>query len=112
MAISNPKLEHYPFLKHMYSDAYFPDFLVDKGKQILVQLCEQLEAQAPTDAEGVYRLTHAATEAFNALAEEFGEHDSEIETVAREAIAADIDAIVRANGFELDVEELIAPRDW
>ena len=60
----------------------------------------------------LYVLSDAATEEFNQLAEEFGENDSEIETAAREAIAEDFGVIAKAYGFDADVEELIAPRDW
>jgi hypothetical protein len=60
----------------------------------------------------LYALTHAATEEFNALAEEFEENDSELETAAREAIAEDFEWIAKAYGFDADIEELIAPRDW
>ena len=112
MAITNPELQSYPFLREMYEDSYFPDYLVDKGKQILLRLCERIEAENPTSDDEVYRLTHAATEEFNDLDEEFAENDSEIETVAREAIGADFRFIVKAYGFDLDPEEIIAPRDW
>jgi Family of unknown function (DUF5713) len=58
-------------------------------------------------------LTHAATDDFNQLAEEFFEAESEIETAARECIAADFEFIANAYGFaNADVEELIATRDW
>ena len=57
--------------------------------------------------------THAATERFNELAEEFEENDSEIETVARDTIATDMEYIAQSYGFEdADIEELVAPRDW
>lgn len=112
MPITNPKLQDYPFLQEMYDDDYFPDFLVDKGKAILVRLCEQIESENPTTAEGMLKLTHAATEAFNDLQDEFYEHGSEIETAARDCIGMDFDFIVQAYGFDLDVEEVIAPRDW
>ena len=49
MAINNEKMATYKFLSEMYADSYFPDFLVDKGKAILVYLCEQIETQNPTD---------------------------------------------------------------
>ena len=56
---------------------------------------------------------HAATERFNELAEEFEENDSEIETVARDTIATDMEYIAQSYGFEdADIEELVAPRDW
>jgi hypothetical protein len=112
LGITNPKLHDYRFLADMYRDSYFPDALVDKGKHILIQLCEQIEAQRPASDEELYTLTHAATEAFNTLAEEFTAHGSDIETVARDVIATDFDLIVKAYGFDVDIEEVIAPRDW
>ena len=112
MAITNEKLAAYPFLAGMYRDGYFPDDLVDKGKAILVRLCERIEAEKPRSLDDLYRLTHAATEEFNDLAEAFEERDSEIETVAREVISSDFVAIADAYGFRADREELIATRDW
>jgi hypothetical protein len=113
MAIKNPKLTDYQFLAGMSRDGYFPDFLVDKGKAILVNLCGQIESQKPADLKALYRHSHRATEAFNDLQEEFEEHDSEIETVARDCIGMDFDFIAKAYGFDdADGEELISPRDW
>lgn len=111
--IKHEKLVHYPFLAGMANDSYYPSFLVDKGKSILVRLCERIEHEPPKDLQALYSLTHAATEEFNALNEELLKHDSEIETVARDCIAEDVEAIAFAYGFyETDLEELIAPRDW
>ena len=113
MAITNEKLTDYKLLAEMYSDAYFPDFLVDKGKAILVGLCEQIESSKPADLAALYKLTHAATEAFNDLQEEFDANDSEIETVARDCIGMDFEHRAKAYGFaDADVEKLISPRDW
>jgi hypothetical protein len=112
MPITNDQLKNYPFLQEMYEDGYFPTFLVDKGKAILVRLCEAIEARKPADNDSLLQLTHAATDEFNALADEFLENDSEIETVARDAIGGDFAFIVNAYGFDIDVEDVIATRDW
>ncbi|SDY24025.1 hypothetical protein SAMN04487939_101416 [Lysobacter sp. yr284] len=113
MSIANPQLQQYDFLADMQSDAYFPPFLVAKGRQILIRLCEAIEAEPPPSLDALYLLTHAATEEFNRLAAEFERHDSEIETAARENIGGDFEVIAHAYGFDsADVEELIAPRDW
>jgi Family of unknown function (DUF5713) len=112
-SLTNPKTQLHPFLADMYQDAYFPRPLVDKGKAILVALCAKLEASQTLDDAAVYALTHAATEEFNALAAEFEENGSELETAARESIASDVQVILQAYGFEhLDLEEAIAPREW
>ena len=111
--IINENIKDYSFLKDMYHDAYFPDFLVDKGKNILLELCSQIESQKPENLDTLYKLTHAATDKFNELDEEFCKNDSEIETVARDCIGIDFDFIAKAYSFdEADVEELIATRDW
>ena len=110
--IKNEQLKVYSFLKDMYSDSYFPNFLVDKGKAILVELCIEIEQDNPTTLDELYKLTHAATNKFNDLEDEFGENDSEIETAAREAIAVDFEFIAKAFKFDADIEELIATRDW
>lgn len=104
---------NYTFLSDMVNDSYFPDALVAKGVQILRDLCAQLDAQLPGELDSLYVLTHATTERFNELQEEFFDADSEFETVARESIGGDIFAISQAYGFtNADIEELIAPRDW
>ena len=112
MPITNAKMTAYPFLQAMYRDTYFPDVCVDKVKQVLVALCERIEREKPTDLDGLYRLTHAATDEINVIQDLFYEHDSEIETAAREAIAEDFGFIAAAYGFDADLEELIATRDW
>ncbi|MDC0672192.1 DUF5713 family protein [Nannocystis radixulma] len=112
MTIANENLKNYPFLAEMDRDSYFPPHLVAKGKAILVRLCEAIESGKPADLAALYALTHAATEEFNALAEEFTDNDSDIETAARDCIGTDFAFIADAYGFDADTEELIAPRDW
>ena len=113
MSLSTPKMAAYRFLAEMYDDAYFPDTLVKKGEDILVELCQQIEQQKPAFLDELYALTHAATDRFNELQEEFDEQGSEIETVARECIAADFEAIAHAYGFEnADTAHMITTRDW
>jgi hypothetical protein len=109
--VKNAKVKKLKLLADMIDDDYYPKRLVQKGQRLLLELARDIDRQAP-EGEAVYLLTHATTEAFNDLAEEFEEADSEIETVARESIAASIDDILEAYGYEVDLEEAIAPRDW
>src|SRR5262245_37894076 len=62
VAFSNKDLQNHKFLAGMYSDGYFPPFLVDKCKAILVRLCESIEREQPKDPSALCVLTHAATE--------------------------------------------------
>ena len=48
----------------------------------------------------------------NAMQNEFDEHDSELETVARESIADTIDQILTHFDIDLDIEEAIRVREW
>lgn len=110
--LSNPKVKNHTFLKCMYNDPYFPNHLVDKCKDILINLSHRIENEKPVDLTELYDLTHEATDQLNDLQEEFYENDSEIETAARECLAADFEFISVSYGFVADIEELIATRDW
>jgi len=113
MKISNKLISEYKFLKGMYDDSYFPNNLVKKGEDILINLCCEIEKNPPPTLSELYELTAAATEQFNHLQEKFEKQNSEIETVAREIIANDFFYIAKTYGFsDVDVEELIAERDW
>ncbi|MFF2774156.1 DUF5713 family protein [Streptomyces sp. NPDC058052] len=113
MTITNDKVGEHAFLRGLYEDGYFPDHVVDKGREILLRLCERIETDRPAGLPALYVLTHAATEEFNALEAEFEAAGSEIETVAREEIGADFWFVATAYGFAgADREELIATREW
>jgi hypothetical protein len=112
MPLTNPTIQDHVFLRGMYADDYFPRECVDKVKDVLVRLCEAIERTKPADVESLYRLTHAATKEINDLQQLFEDHDSEIETAARETIAENFAVVAKAYGFDADVEELIATRDW
>ncbi|MFI6874509.1 DUF5713 family protein [Streptomyces sp. NPDC050400] len=113
MLITNPQVAGHAFLRSMYEDSYFPDHLVGKGRVILLRLCARIEAEQPSDLKTLYALTHAATEEFNALDEEFGAAGGGIETVVREWICEEFCFVASAYGFtDADAEELTAVRDW
>jgi hypothetical protein len=110
--LNNVKIKDYAFLDCMYQDSYFPKFLVDKSKNILLELCLEIETKKPDNLAELYKLTHAATYKLNDLEDEFSENDSEIETGARECLGMDFEYVAKSYGFEADIEELIAPRNW
>ncbi len=113
MPISNQQVTTHRFLRILYEDSYYPDHLADRGKAILLRLCERIEVEQPGDLAGLYVLTQAATEEFNALEGEFDSAGSEFDTVAREDIGEDFWFVARAYGFhDADSEELISGREW
>jgi hypothetical protein len=113
VAITNQQMVEYAFLQKLYEDEYFPDHVLDKGKGVLLRLCERIETERPADLTALYVLTEAATEEFNALEAEFEAAGSDIETVAREVIAENFGSVASAYGFaDADPEELVAAREW
>ncbi|WP_431873174.1 DUF5713 family protein [Nocardiopsis eucommiae] len=113
MGHDTTRLDPSVLLTDMRADPYFPDHLVERCREVLVSLCERIEARGPADLTALYALTHAATEEVNALEEEFEAAGSEIETVTRDDIGGSFWLVATAYGFtDADPEELIATRDW
>ena len=102
---------NYKLLDEMYQDEYYPDFLVDKVKGQLQTVIDLLE-RGETDTEAVQETLDEAVCGINDLQEEFDENDSEIETVARECIAADVAYLLEWFDIPIDIEEAIRERDW
>lgn len=97
----------------MYNDQYFPKPLVDKVKQVLIEFSYDIETKKPKNEKELYKLSYKATIRINNLAREFEENGSEIETVARDTIWVDFEFIAKSYWYNnIDVEELIAPREW
>lgn len=111
MSIQNEKMAAYEFLSCMGAE-YYPAEITEKCREVLRQLCRDIEENKPADLDALYELSHAATEQINELEEEFDEAGSEIDTIARECLADDFEYIAEAYGFEADLEELIEPREW
>ena len=102
---------NYKLLDEMYQDDYYPAFLVDKVKDELQKVIDLLES-GETDTEAVQEALDAAVCGINDLQEEFDENGSEIETVSRECIAADVAYILEWFDIPIDTEEAIRERDW
>ncbi|MBW3597634.1 MAG: hypothetical protein KY475_10200 [Planctomycetes bacterium] len=113
MSSEELKIDASKLLQGMYSDGYFPNFLVDKVRGVLEDACREIESQNPANHKQLYEITCRATERINDLQEEFEDNDSEIETAARDDIAVSFGYIASVYGFpDADLEELVATRDW
>ena len=102
---------NYKLLDSMYQDGYFPDFLVDKIKELVENVIEFLET-GERDLEEIQSKFDEMTLAINDLQEEFEENDSELETGARESIAETVEYILEWFNIDIDVEDDIGVRDW
>ena len=102
---------NYKLLDEMYQDDYYPTFLVDKVKDELQKVIDLLES-GETNTDAVQEMLDEAVCGINDLQEEFDEHDSELETVARECIAENVAYILEWFNIPIDTEEAIRERDW
>lgn len=101
----------YQYLADMYQDGYFPDFLVDKLKELMLELVAYLE----TEDKNVEQIQSKLDEIIlktNDLEQEFEENDSELETVARESIAQTVEDILAYYDIPIETEEAIREREW
>lgn len=110
--VKNTEVREHRFLSAMYTDDLYPVDLVNDVRDILVRMCLAIEHEGVQEVRHLYPITHHFTKEINKLQDDFERADSEIETVAREAIAEEFVFIAKAYGFDADVEEMIAPREW
>jgi chromosome segregation ATPase len=99
------------YLPDMTRDAYYPPHVVAKVREQLERLVEWLE-QAPRSNAEIQMRCDVMTENINELEGEFDEAGSEIETVAREDIAATVSAIFEVYGVTVSTEDAIGARNW
>lgn len=102
---------NYKLLNDMYKDEYFPDFLVDKVKELVQNVIDFLET-GEKNLEKIQSKFDEMTLAINDLQEKFEENDSELETGARESIGETVDYILKWFNIGIDVEDAIGQRDW
>ena len=103
--------ESHMLLEQMYKDQYYPTFLVNKLKHILNVMVSHLVV-GDLGKEEVQEKFDEMTISINNLQEEFYENDSEIETVARECIALDVQYILDYFNVHIDIKEALRERDW
>lgn len=103
--------ENYVLLKEMVDDDYYPEFLVDKLKALILPVIKLLE-NGETDIDTIQSKLDEMTLAINDLQEEFWDNDSEIETVARDSIGVTIGYILEWFHIDIDMETAIRERDW
>lgn len=101
----------YQLLEDMYKDGYFPDFLVDKIRDLIEDVVMTLET-GEQDVEKIQEKFDGMTLAINDLQEEFEENGSELETAARESIGGTVAYILQWFGIPLEVEDAIREREW
>ncbi|MDE7398336.1 MAG: hypothetical protein K2N06_02295 [Oscillospiraceae bacterium] len=103
--------ENYQLIAEMYRDGYFPDFLVDKVRELIQNVIDFLET-GERDLDKIQKKFDEMTIAINDLEDEFEDNDSELETVARDSIAVTVMYILKWFDIDIDVDDAIGARDW
>lgn len=105
------KFDESLYLVWMYEDGYFPNFLVDKVKALIVDVVNYLES-GEHSLDDIQSKFDSMTEGINVLTDEFYDNDSEFETVARDSVGQTVDHILKHFNIDIDVETAIRNRDW
>jgi hypothetical protein len=103
--------DRYILLQSMYEDSFFPQYLTDKLKWQLIRLIEFLETDE-RDKNILQEKFDEFTLFVNSLQQEFADHDSELDTVARESIIASLDYILHWFKIDIPVETAVREREW
>ena len=101
----------FAFLPDMYADDYFPNEQVDQVTAAIREVVAELEKGARAPEEIQEKLDDMTLE-INNLQDDFADHDSEIETGARESIAETVERILAHFEVDIDIEEALRERDW
>ncbi|MDR3348501.1 MAG: DUF5713 family protein [Acidaminococcales bacterium] len=101
----------YILLAQMYEDAYYPKFLVDKLRFVILDFVGYL-ADASRSRKEIQEKLDEMNIMIGSLREEFHENGSEFETVARACVAADIEYILKYFSVGIELAEALRARDW
>lgn len=103
--------ENFVLLEEMYLDPYFPDFLVDKIRDLIKVLIKKLEdgERAPDE---IQKELDEMTKKINDLEDEFFANNSEIESLARDSIASSIVYILSWYKVRIYIEDALRLRNW
>lgn len=110
--MDTPKLpSDFDLLPDMYADAYFPNSEVDKVRAAIQKVVTFLE-KGGASTKKIQQKLDEMTLTINELQNDFADHDSEIETGARESIAETVERILAHFHVAIDIEEALGERDW
>jgi hypothetical protein len=101
----------FEFLPDMYADRYFPTSEVDKVKAAIQKVVVFLE-KGSASTKKIQKKLDDMTLTINELQNDFVDHDSELETGARESIAETVERVLAHFNVAIDIEDALGERDW
>ena len=96
----------------MFDDEYYPDILVAELKQLILRFAKQV-SQAGVSETDIYHFADQTVQAINQMKPQFQDLDSDLDDTAADYIAEAMMMVLQEQGyFEIEMEELIATREW
>ena len=96
----------------MFDDDYYPDILVAEVKQIIKQFAKKLAKPDLSEVE-IYRFAAETVVFINKMKPQFEDLDSSLDDTAADYVAEAMMMVVQEQGyFEVEMEELVATREW
>ncbi|ATZ67893.1 MULTISPECIES: DUF5713 family protein [Acinetobacter] len=96
----------------MFDDEYYPDILVAEVKQHIQQFAKKVGRADLSESE-IYRFAHQTMIEINEMKPQFEDLDSSLDDTAADYIAEAMMMVVQDVGhLEIEMEELIANREW
>ncbi|KCX36220.1 hypothetical protein J577_2607 [Acinetobacter sp. 263903-1] len=99
-------------LTPMFEDEYYPDELVSRIKQLLLQFSEKITASSLSHTD-IYSSAQEIIVQINKMKPKFEQMDSSLDDAAADYIAEAMMMVVQEAGYlDIDMEELVANREW
>lgn len=96
----------------MFDDGYYPEVLVAEVKQYIVEFAKKIQKIEKSDSE-IYRLANLTLLKINEMKPDFEDLDSNLDDTATDYIAEAMMMAVQDAGYmDIDLEELVANREW
>ena len=96
----------------MFDDEYYPDILVAEVKQAIKQFAKKVEKPDLSEGE-IYHYAAETVVLINKMKPQFEDLDSSLDDTAADYIAEAMMMVVQEQGyFEVEMEELVATREW
>lgn len=96
----------------MFDDEYYPDILVAEVKQHIERFAKKVTKSGLSEYE-IYQFANATVAEINEMKPQFEDLNSSLDDTAADYIAEAMMMVVQEQGyFEVEMEELVATREW
>ena len=96
----------------MFDDDYYPDILVAEVKQLIEKFSKKV-SKSDLNSTDIYHIADETVAEMNRLKPQFEDLDSSLDDTAADYIAEAMMMVIQEQGyFEVEMEQLIANREW